>query len=249
MKPEFQRYQHAFCAYARNPRENSRPEGVNAKRIGIYADLLRNNIDNTLSSCFPVSRKVLGMRCWNRMVRNFFAQHRCNTPLFRQIPEEFLQWLSAGRHDLPPYLPQLAHYEWVELAVAVSDEVPPIEWDETGDLLVGQPVLNPALMLLSYDWPVQKISPRHKPTQPLSDPVWLLVYRDAADEVRFIELNPVSAQLIQLLQANAYSGHDALVSIAQTLQHPEPEQVLAFGSALLADLREKEVILGVVTCK
>jgi hypothetical protein len=249
-QPEFQQYQQAFCAYTRNPRSVPRPSGVDPKRIALYAELLFNNMEGTLSSCFPVCRKVLGVRRWQRLVREFFAVHRCTTPLFRQIPEEFLRWLDGGSlPELPPFLPQLAHYEWVELAVGVSDALQPSGWKADIDLLDNIPVLTTALMLLSYDWPVQKISPRFKPGQPLPEPLWLLVFRDAADEVRFNEVNPVSAQLIQLLQAGERTGRAALTEIARRLGHDDPAAILAFGGGLLQELHGRGAILGAIPCK
>jgi hypothetical protein len=247
---KFQQYQQAFCAYARNPRTEPRPPGVSARRIAIYAELLFNNMESTLSRCFPVCRKVLGVRRWQRLVREFFATHRCATPLFRQIPEEFLHWLDeAAPLDLPPFLPQLAHYEWVELAVAVSDAPQPSGWEAELDLLDNIPVLTPALMLLSYDWPVQKISPRFKPNEPLPEPLWLLVFRDTADEVRFNEINPVSAELIRLLQTGTLTGRAALTEIARTLGHEDAAPITTFGHRLLQELHERGAILGAMPCK
>lgn len=244
-QPDFQRYQQAFCAHARSPRLNPRPAGVSAKRIGVYAQLLFNNMESTLSGCFPVCKKVLGVRKWNKLVRDFLAGHRCATPLFRQIPEEFLQWLHQTEPaGIPPFMPQLAHYEWAELAVAVTDAPLPAGWNADGDMLKGKPVLTPALMLLRYDWPVQRISPRFKPLQPLTEPICLLVFRNASDEVRFMELNPVSAQLIELLRGGNRTGREALMSIAQALRHPDAEQVVAFGASVLADLKARGAILG-----
>jgi len=245
-----QRYQIEFCAHARSPKTHPRPAGIAAKRMAVYAQLLFNNMESSLAGCFPVCKKVLGLRRWNALVREFFARHRCATPLFRQIPEEFLQWLQeTERRNIPPFLPQLAHYEWVELAVAVSDAHRPVGWEADGNLLAGKPVLSSALMLLRYDWPVQRISPRFKPVQPLADPVWLLVFRDPDDEVRFIELNPVSAHLVELLQAGNFTGREALLEIAKALRHPDPEQVVAFGSTVLSELRQNGAILGTLSCK
>ena len=104
-------------------------------------------------------------------------------------------------------------------------------------------------MLLRYDWPVQRISPRFRPDQPLADPVWLLVFRDADDEVKFIELNQVSAQLVGLLQTDSCTGRAALMEIARTLQHPDPQQVVAFGADILSSLRQSGAILGASPCK
>jgi hypothetical protein len=132
----------------------------------------------------------------------------------------------------------------VELALAISDApVPP--HDPGGDLMQGVPLLAPALMLLRYDWPVQRISPRYKPAAPLQDLVHLLVFRDPQDEIRFIEINRVSARLLGLLHAGGNSGAAALQAVADQLRHPDPSVILQHGAALLADLRQRGAIIGV----
>jgi len=242
--PEFQRYQAEFCAHVRNPAANPRPKGVAAKRIRVYSELLFNNMQSTLAACFPVCKRVIGVRRWQALVKRFFAGHRASTPLFRQIPEEFLRWLEqTDQTGLPPFFAQLAHYEWVELALSVVD-AEPAPHDPGGDLLSGRPQLAPALMLLRYDWPVQRISSRFKPQQALAEPLWMLVFRDAADSVRFIELNAVSARLIALLQTSALSGEAALAEVASELRHPDSAAVAAFGADLLKQLRAEGAIIG-----
>jgi hypothetical protein len=245
----FQQYQAQFTAHIRDPRGVARPEGVPARRMKVYTEIVFNNMDETLSVCFPVIKKVLGVRRWTRMVRAFFALHRCATPMFRQIPEEFLRWLEtspAAIQDLPPFVTSMAHYEWIELAIGVSDAaLDTAELAADGDLLNGRPALAPALALLQYVWPVHRISPRFKPREPLAEPVHLLVFRNHADEVRFIELNPVSARLLGLLQAGNLTGQQALQQIAAEMQHPDPQAVIQFGAELLEDLRRQGAVWGI----
>lgn len=242
----FQQYQAAFTGHIRNPRTTERPAGVPVRRMRVYTEIVFNNMEATLAACFPVCKKLVGVRRWTRLVRAFLAGHRCATPWFRQIPEEFLRWLQTSPPDvadLPPFFESLAHYEWIELAVAVADvEAPPA--DSAGDLLAGRPVLAAALALLEYPYPVHHISPHFRPTQPESEPVRLLVFRDAEDEVRFVEVNAVTARLVQLLQGGPASGKEALQQIAQELGHPEPAAVLSFGATVLDDLRRQGAIVG-----
>lgn len=244
--PAFQQYQLQFSGHIRNPQQRARPAKVPLQRMKVYNTLVFNNLLSAVSACFPVLQDVLGKRAWRKLVRGFFVQHQCHSPLFRQIPEEFLRYLdtldTVTAAMLPPYLKSLAHYEWIELALAVADVDAPAESDVDGDLLEGQPVLAPALALLSYDYPVQRISRRNK--CPAPEPVNLLVFRNAEDNVRFIELNAVTARLLGILQMEASSGRQALEKLAAEMAHPESQAVVQFGQAILADLQSQGAIIG-----
>ena len=92
--PYFQRYQQAFTAYIRDPLQQPRPAGVAAKRMNVYKEIVFNNLFESVSACFPVAQKVLGKRAWLALVRRFFRDHSANSPIFRQIPEEFVIYLK-----------------------------------------------------------------------------------------------------------------------------------------------------------
>jgi len=246
--PLFQQYQYAFSRHIRDPRQHPRPRGVAPRRMNIYNALLYDNVESFLLTCFPVLRKVLGKRLWRTLVRAFFAEHRCHTPLFRRIPEEFLAYLHSGRTpypDEPPFLIELAHYEWIELALSVADT--PVAWetiDPAANLLTGQPALNPVLALLNYTYPVHRIGPRYKPADANQDATSILVFRNLEDEVRFIEMNRVSARLVALLQTARRTGREALAQIGAELRHPHPAQVIDGGREILENLRQQQAILG-----
>lgn len=240
----FQQFQIDFGRHLRDPRANRRPAGVPARRAGIYGELLYNNLEGILLACFPISHELLGRRRWPKLVRAFLREARCHTPYFREIPREFLRWLTTAAAlpvQLPPWLKELAHYEWVELALDVMETKSPA-CDPTGDLLAGVPVLAPALMNLAYTWPAHRIGPDWRPRKPLA--THLLVFRDATDRVQFIELNPVSSRLLAILQAGKTSGREACLAVAKELGHPQPEAVAAHGAKILDDLRTAGAILG-----
>ena len=244
----FQDYQYAFAAHIRDPRASPRPAGVAARRMRVYNALLFNNLEGFLLACFPVCRAVLGKRRWHRLVRAFFAEHRCRTPFFRQIPEEFVGWLRgvrAGHPADPPFLPDLAHYEWVELALATSPVEPDYAGiDGRGDLLAGRPALNPVAMLLTYPYAVHRIGPRFRPRAPDSVPTHLLVFRDPDDHIRFLALNAVSARLVGLLHQGRLSGIAVLQAITREVGHPNPSAVMQGGRDILDRLREEQAVLG-----
>lgn len=243
--PDFQAFQHAFGRHLRDPHHTPRPTGVPAKRIAVYNELLFNNITGSLNACFPVCRTLLGDIRWRRLNRTFFRDWKSQTPWFREIPREFVRYLNEGtiRQQLPAWFAELAHYEWIELAVDMMDcPIPP--HDPAGDLMRQRIVLNPALRLLAYAWPVQRIGPDYRPRK--SQPTQLVVYRDAEDCVRFVTTNLVTARLLALLGAHSSSGKAACRQIAAELQHTDPAQVIAFGSTLLDDLHHQGIVLGTI---
>jgi hypothetical protein len=241
----FQAFQWALARHLRSPRNAGRPAGVAPRRAGIYRELVRNNLEGFLLACFPVTRTLLGPRRWRRLVSAFFRDARCRTPYFREIPREFLRWLLDTETlpvELPPWSRELAHYEWAELAVDVMETDAPPNHDAADDLMASRPVLAAALMNLAYAWPVHRISRDWRPRKPQA--THLLVFRDADDAVQFIELNPVSARLVALLQAEGLTGHAACLRIADELGYPNPDALLFHGAQLLQQLRAAGAILG-----
>ncbi|MHB1246496.1 MAG: HvfC family RiPP maturation protein [Sulfuriferula sp.] len=246
--PAFQRYQLAFTAHLRDPAAHPRPRTIEARRMAVYRELIYNNVENALLACFPVLHKVLGKRRWRKLVRGFFVLHRSRSPYFRQIPDEFIRFLQHERlpaAEYPPFIQELAHYEWIELVLSVSTQAAnPGELDAYPDLLEKRPVLNPVLTLLDYAYPVHRIGPKYQPLETPAQITWLLVFRDRADRVRFIVLNPVSARLVSLLATGERSGRTALLQLAREIQHPEPENMLGFGLDILQNLHTEQAILG-----
>lgn len=247
---DFQRQQYRFAAHIRDPQTNPAPTDVEDRRMAIYRELFYNNVQGFMADSFPVLRTLMDDEQWHRLIRGYFARHRASTPLFPEMPREFLQYLEHEREpadDDPPFLFQLAHYEWVELALSLSDQVP--DWryiDRDGDLLTGRPLLSPLAWPLSYDYPVHRICPEFQPQEPGAQPTFLLVYRDAQEEITFMELNPVTARLLQLIdEEHDLNGEAMLQQIARELNHPEPGVVIEGGRQILNDLRQRGVVPGI----
>ncbi|HTJ95860.1 MAG TPA: putative DNA-binding domain-containing protein [Rhodocyclaceae bacterium] len=243
-----QAFQRGFGEYLRNTRQPRVPVGVPAGRAKVYRELVFNNLSTFIEACFPISRKLLGERRWQRLMRGFFDNWRSQTPLFCEISREFVRWMNEASEQgtlpvaAPEYLLALAHYEWVELAVDIMQTETPADI-QTGDLMTGRPVVAPAHMLLAYQWPVHRIGNSYRPRKP--EPTSLVVFRDQGDEVRFAVINPVTARLLVLLADGKQTGHAACLQVAQELQHPNPEVVIAGGTDMLNDLFNWGVIYGV----
>ncbi len=245
---DFQQYQRAFTRRLRDPRANPRPQGASAQRMKVYEGLLYNNIEGFLLACFPVCRKILGKRRWDRLVRAFFRDHVSHTPYFLQIPEEFLKFLQdewTQPADAPPFLPELAHYEWVELELDTSNrdqDLPPHH--PRGELMAGRPLVNPVLRVLAYRWPVHRLSTRFKPLEPPAETTFILAYRDGDYAVRFTHINPATARLLVVLQEQpGLSGAAAMTLLAQEMGLPD-SALHDHGQKILNELRQQGALLG-----
>ncbi|WP_240914323.1 DUF2063 domain-containing protein [Microbulbifer sp. SH-1] len=256
MDPRFVQVQRAFAAHLRKPEEYAAPSSIEDRRMGIYRDLVYNNIESFIASGFPVLRSILADDQWHELVRDFVHRHTAESPYFLQISEEFLRYLqdergeSPASADDPPFLLELAHYEWVELALDVSEEVFPeglVRHPEPTLLLDGEPVVSPLAWSLSYRFPVHRLGPDYQPREAPSSPTFLLVYRNRADRVGFLEVNANTAHLLQLAQTDvdaSKTGRQLLLQLAQDMQHPEPQQLLEFGTELLRKLLSLDIIAG-----
>lgn len=246
----FQNLQYRFAAHVRDPEHAPAPPDIEDRRMRIYRELFFNSTSSLLVSTFPVLHKILGPAGWNTLIRDFYAHHISHTPLFPEVPQELLNWLRDERQpraDDLPFLLELAHYEWVELAIGIQEDIVPDKAiDPEGDLLAGRPVVSPLAWSLAYDFPVHRIGPDFLPQAPGTTPTFLIVYRTAEDEVKFMEINPVTARLMALLEeaGPAHSGQSILLQIAEEMAHPQPEVLVQAGLVALTDLCNRGIILG-----
>ena len=242
--------QYQFTRHIRDPENAPAPADIEERRMAIYRGLLYRNVESFLANSFPVLRKVLRDDEWHPLMREYFKNHQSRTPLFPRMPQEFLQYLQENKdtaEGLYPFLLELAHYEWVELALSIdSREIWQDGIDADGDLLSGIPVLNELSWSLAYEYPVHRIGPDNLPAEKPAQPTCLLVYRDSRDSVRFIELNPLAARLVDCLRQNddKKTGSEILTGIAGEIAHPDPEIVVNGGCAILEDMRGKQIVLG-----
>lgn len=241
---DFQKVQAALARHIREPARWQGPEGVEGRRLKIYRELVYNNIEGFLSSGFPVLRSIYSDERWHALVRDFMTSHLCRSPYFLEISEEFLAYVQherGERSDDPPFLGELAHYEWVELALEVAPDEP--EVNPCQDLLDGCPRVSPLAWPLVYQFPVHQLGATFQPDEPPPEPTFLVVYRTAEDAVEFMQINAITYRLLELLQGEALtSGRQALEQLAQEMQHPEPAQLIVFGAELLSQLRAAAIL-------
>jgi len=247
--PEFQQKQYAFAAHIRDPDNNPAPSGVEDRRMAIYRELFFNNLHNLIGTTFPVIKKLHTRDKFRSLIRAFMVRHEAQTPYFLEVPQEFLAFLQDEyelQDDDFPFLIELAHYEWVELALSVSEEVnDTTNVDPDGDLLQGVPVRSVLAWTFAYQYPVHRISIDYQPTEPGEAPTFLVVCRKPNDDMDFLELNPVTTRLLELIEANEQdSGRELLLKLADEINYTDSDTLVQHGLDAMQKMRHAEILLG-----
>ena len=249
-RPDFQQKQYAFAAHIRDPENVPAPEGIENRRMAIYRKLFFNNLSNLLGTMFPVIRKIKADDQWRGMIRRFMRDYQAETPYFLQLPEEFLSFLQAQDDAAPddePFLVELAHYEYAELALSVSTAEDDLDGvDPDGDLLAETPVKSALAWVFAYHYPVHRISPEFLPSEPAPQPVCLALYRDSNDKVRFLELNAITAGLLDAVEKNDSNktGEALLRDLAESIHYRDVDALIRHGCDALNEMRRLQIVIG-----
>ena len=244
---DFRDTQLALAAHIRHPEQNPPPVGIEDRRLAIYRDLFYNNIESFLASGFPVLKSILEATHWQAMVRDFIHRHQSHSPYFLQIGKEFLSYLQTERQaqpEDPDFIQELAHYEWVELALDTCTLEMPANRAPEGSLVDNIPLISPTAWRFVYQHPVHKLGPNYQPAVEQAEPTALIVYRNRDLHIGFMESNVLTQRLLDIIESQQCSGRQAIATLAETIDHPHPDSLVAFGAEILGQLYSREIISG-----
>jgi hypothetical protein len=242
--------QNSMGLYLRDPDRCAPPPEMDPARAQVYRDLVFANLSSLISGTFPVLVKILGDQQWRTLVRIFLRDYRAHTPKFGEIAEEFVEFLASEPAALaegawPPFMVELAHYEWVEMALQQS-EAEPLPSSDAGGLLERPLQVSPLAWSLAYAWPVQLLGPDYQPDTAPDQPTLLLVRRDLDFSVQFSGLSPLAFRLLQRIEAfPGLNGRAQLQELAVEAGMSGSPEFFENGLALLRQLHGQRVV-GVV---
>ena len=252
-RPESNTYittQQRFTQHIRDPENQSAPDDIDDSRMKVYRNGIYLNMERMAANFFPVLKSILREEHWQSMIKDYLRDHRAHLPPYlSRLGQEFLHYLEQER-DLsnePDFILELAHYEWIEFSLSIDvRKINDKGINPEGDLLEGIPVLSPLAHPLSYRYPVHTISPNSQPDQEPVERTYIVVCRDRENKVNFIELNSISARLVEKIkQGKNKTGQVMLNEIAQEIPHVNSEVVIQGGTEIMEQLRQKDVILGI----
>lgn len=240
--------QFTLSKHIRDPDSNPPPPDIEDRRLAIYRELFFNNIEGLLSGNFPVIREILDDETWLDLVRAFYREHLCQTHLFPEVPREFIRFLETRANqgaDDPAWLLELAHYEWVELALDLAENED-VENDlaiDSGNILDTAFSLSSLAWPLGYQWPVHRLSPGFLPEQSPDSPTFLLVRRDNAYKVHFDEISALIFRLLELISDSPeLTARQQLTALAYEANADDLESFIELGLGLYENLLEQRTL-------
>ena len=217
------------------------------RRLAVYRSLVRNGLSSVVLRMMPRTRARMNAACAGRFdadLARFVDARGPRTHYLRDVPREFFSWVEAGwRSDpeVPGYLADLASHELTQFAVAASGTArvpataPAVRLDRPLAFAESARVVN-------YRWAVHELAADESGTDsPARRDVWLLVYRDAAHAVRWLDLSPLAAAIVKRLFSGEALGTAVETACAQ--YNTVPADVLPDVAHLLADLAKRGVVL------
>ncbi|MGX9462861.1 HvfC family RiPP maturation protein [Shewanella sp. A14] len=230
------------------------PEGIEPRRMKIYRELFFNNILGFVSSAFPVLNSLYQDEQWHALIQKFFVEHDCQTPIFVEIAGEFLTFLQheykMTKKD-PIFMLQLAHYEWLELCVAVAPDTLTSQWINADELTQYKLCLASCAKVAQYAYDVQHISVDYQPIEPTPQANFFCVFRDLDNNVSFLQLTPLSAQVLAYIEKMGHSEYgitvDAIIEWLSEHYPTMPNETLLSGClALLQQLAQKGIVVSLI---
>jgi len=216
---------------------NFQPEG----RYQTYRELVFEGMLDVLQSVCPVARGILSDEEWKEILWNFLQNSPPKSVVIRELPYEASQYLKSQEHpffEKYPWLGELMEYEYLEVQVRLAPE-------DEAKTPEGQLRLNPAYALGEYTWPVHFISEdRFDPKDlPRSD-FYLFLWREPKElEVKFMEVNPLVAELIRQLRKGPQEPEKLLLAVAQKMGIEVSEEYLSEGKGLLTNFIGEGILL------
>jgi uncharacterized protein len=222
-------------------------EVVGGERLLVYRALVHNRLRSAIREFVPRAVARRGREALREDVAVFMEAVGPKSAYLRDVPGEFVAWVRerwAGDPSVPAFLGDLAAHELLELEVRNDPrggETP------TGiAIALDRPlVFDGSARLMHYAFAVQRlpkeVEDRSEPEARETD---VLVFRDAKNKVRYLELTPWAALVLSELLVGGHPVAAGLQRAAAVLDEPLDDDKLGKAAMLFAELDDVGVLLG-----
>lgn len=213
-------------------------------RLFLYRRHVRKTLSRGIRRQIPRTAARLG-EGFDRWVERFVEAESPRSRYFRDVAFEMVAWVLprwAEDASVPAYLGDLARHEllWFDVAAA-----PPGDEVAAAEIELDRGVrFDAAVRLARYEHAVHRLDADEAARDvPAREPTALLVYRDDEHAVRYLELTPLAAAILERLLAGD-TLRAAVVGGAAALGHAVDASVTQSTAAMLDDLRVRGALRG-----
>lgn len=198
--------QQLLAMYCRTGRLDPTLNG-DPNRLQNYRELVFGNIEESLSTAFPLTKQLLGATIWDALVNDYFQSTECLSPLIWKMPLQLIAYVEDCHPELCVryyQLSDLLKFEWLEIELfMMQDKADNWLVNSDVDFLHDTIFLNPEYRIAWYDYPVhlkiaEEIVPEDK-----SNYFVLGLREPGSGEVHFINISPVYVWFIESLNERA----------------------------------------------
>ena len=217
-----------------------------AHRLLIYRTLVRSNLREAIELACERTVARLG-DTFERYLDRFLRERGPRTHYLRDVITEFLDFcepLWERDPAVPGYLMDLARHENIQIEIGAMQAAGAAEG--LGELDLKAPVrFIDAARVARYDHAVHELAddPDDR-TAPEKRPTALFVYRNPEHEVRYLELTPLAATILERLLRDRQTLEQAIVGACESQGVALDQPVLDGTAQVLADLADRGALLG-----
>lgn len=211
----------------------------------VYRRLVRGNLREALHASIPRTMARMG-ELFEDYFDRYLAERGPTTHYLRDLTPDFLSYCAPrfSRDDrVPPWMLDLARHEATQIDVGAMQAGQ--RDSEPAALDLSSPVrFIEAARLMRYEFAVHRLSEDEDDrTLPAAEPTSLFVYRSPDHEVRYLELTPLAAAILdQLLHARPLG--EAIRRACDIAGAVIDQNLIERTARLLSDLAERGALLG-----
>ena len=229
-------------------RTGIKPEllGITEENLHHYRRLVFNIGLDTIETAYPITYSFLDREVWNKLVRDFYAEHKCQTPQVWKMPLEFHDY--CVKKDIQtqlnlPFLNDLLYFEWLELDVHTMDDIAYPEYQGKGEWMNDVIAINPEHRLVKFSYPVHLFAPTEMLDKQAGD-YFLLIYREKeSGNVQFMDVSILYAYIFEQIN-NGVLLKDVLVEANTLFQINDITLLKEHALNFVKDLKQRDFILG-----
>ncbi|MDO9000693.1 MAG: DNA-binding domain-containing protein [Bacteroidota bacterium] len=219
--------------------------GVIEENLHHYRRLVFNIGVDTIETAYPITHSFLPSDVWNKLLHDFYAEHKCQTPQVWRMPLEFYEYCVEKNIQAQlniPFLNDLLYFEWLELEIHTMDDIAYPQINIEGDILLNTIALNPEHKLIKLNYPVHIVAPTEMKDE--AGDYFLLMYREKeTGNIQFIDVSILYAYIIEQLQSGIRL-QDILAEADSLFQINNFEQLKEHVLIFIDDLKKRNFILG-----